>query len=360
MSVDAVYIHIPFCISKCNYCDFLSFSSTKEKRKKYVDYLIKEIELYPKYTYDTIYFGGGTPSLLDCEDIERILDKFDKKSGVEITLEVNPKTVTLEKLKKLYEIGVNRLSIGTQTFNDRYLEILGRGHSSSDAINTYEMARIAGFKNISLDLMFSLPNQKINEVLEDLTKLLELRPEHFSIYSLIWEEGTNFFKKLEKGIFKETENEIEAEMFEKIIDLSSKNGYNHYEISNFSIPNYESKHNSKYWRNKRYLGVGLGASGYIDNIRYKNQVQFSKYYDKIENGEFPILEKEKLTLADEEQYKYMLGFRLLKEGVVADGKYLEKCIYLEKKGFLKSDGRKYTLTHKGIMYANDVIENFLE
>lgn len=357
--VDGVYIHIPFCMSICNYCDFLSFISKEEERKKYVDYLLKELDLYPEYEYDTVYFGGGTPSILNCEDVERILKKLKIKKGAEVTLEVNPKSVDLEKLKELKRVGINRLSIGIQTFDDEMLKTLGRRHNSNEGIETYLQAREARFENISLDLMFSLPNQSFEDVKKDLEKLLELRPEHFSIYSLIWEEGTPFFKKLQEGVYRETDNELEAQMFEYIIDRATEAGYIHYEISNFCIPNKEARHNSKYWENKEYLGIGLGASGYIGKKRYKNQVQFSKYYANIERGILPIFEEEIVDINAKEEYRYMLGFRLLKRGVVPSEKYLEKCISLEKKGFLKKVGEGYVLTRKGILLANDVINEFI-
>ena len=357
--VDGVYIHIPFCMSICNYCDFLSFISKEEERKKYVDYLLKELDLYPEYEYDTVYVGGGTPSILNCEDVERILKRLNIKEGAEVTLEVNPKSVDLEKLRELKRVGINRLSIGIQTFDNEMLKILGRRHNSNEGIETYLQAREAGFENISLDLMFSLPNQSFEDVKRDLEKLLELRPEHFSIYSLIWEEGTPFFKKLQEGVYSETDNELEAQMFEYIIDRATEVGYIHYEISNFCLLNKEARHNSKYWENKEYLGVGLGASGYIGKKRYKNQVQFSKYYDNIERGILPILEEEIVDIDAKEEYRYMLGFRLLKRGVVPSEKYLEKCISLEKRGFLKKVGEGYVLTRKGILLANDVIDEFI-
>lgn len=357
--VDAIYIHIPFCLKKCDYCDFISFSSTKEKMKEYVNYLIKEIELYPEYEYDTVYFGGGTPSILEIEDLERVLKKLKIKNDAEITIEVNPKTVDLEKLKRLKAIGFNRLSIGIQSFNKKFLKILGRAHTSIDGIKTYLNARKAGFKNISLDLMFSLPTQTLDDVKQDLDLLFKLKPEHFSIYSLIWEEGTVFFEKLEKNIFKETENEVEGMMYEMIIDMSKKNGYTHYEISNFSLPNMESRHNTKYWENKQYLGIGLGASGYINKIRYKNEVQFSKYYAKIKNKVFPFLEKEGITSENYEKYTYMLGFRLLEKGVKVSDNYLETVLKLTGKGLVFEKNGKYLLTKNGIMLANDVISEFI-
>lgn len=357
--LDAIYFHIPFCSQKCGYCDFLSFASDGEMRKKYVNYLIKEISLYPEYKYDTVYFGGGTPSLLEYKDVEKIIKNIEVAPCAEVTMEVNPKTVDLNYLKKIRSLGVNRLSMGVQSFNDRLLKILGRIHNSQEAIDTYLDARKAGFKNISLDLMFSLPGQTIADVRTDLKQLFKLRPEHFSIYSLIWEEGTPFYKKLEKGEFQITDNDKEAEMYELIISEAEKAGYVHYEISNFALPGFEARHNSKYWENREYLGIGLGASGYIKDLRYKNQVQFFQYYDSIDNGIVPIMEKEKVEKKEFKEYEYILGLRLLKKGIKPEKEYLVKCLKLEKNGFLERKENSFILSKKGIMLANDVLTEFL-
>ncbi|MGL4980944.1 MAG: radical SAM family heme chaperone HemW, partial [Fusobacteriaceae bacterium] len=313
--MDAIYIHIPFCLKKCSYCDFLSFSGSKaDEREQYVDYLIKEIKLYPENSYDTVYFGGGTPSILNPEQIKRILDVLKIEEGAEVTLETNPKTVDYEKLLKFKEVGINRLSIGVQSFNEKHLKNLGRLHKATEAEEIYNEARRAGFDNISLDLMFSLPEESQEELKEDLDKIFQLKPEHFSIYSLIWEEGTEIFKKLEKGEYQETENEIEAEMYKYIIAKSRDEGYNHYEISNFALPQKEARHNSKYWRNEEYLGIGLGASGYFQGVRYKNIENFREYYDMIEDIKKPISETEIVEQTDKETYRNILGLRLLQEG----------------------------------------------
>lgn len=370
--LDAIYIHIPFCVRKCDYCDFLSFQSNKEERKKYVDFLIKEIELYPKYKYDTVYFGGGTPSLLDGEDIKRILSVLDINQDAEVTLEANPKTIDYEKLVEFREAGINRLSLGIQSFDEELLKTLGRLHTKEEGVKAYEEARKAGFNNISLDLMFSLPGQSLEGVKADLSKLISLEPEHFSIYSLIWEPDTKFFEKLESGAFHETDNDLEASMYEMIIDYSKDHGYEHYEISNFSKPNYEARHNSKYWRNEEYVGVGLGASGYINNIRYKNQMKFNDYYDSILIGKKPVLEIEEVNSSMEEEYRHILGLRLLNEGIIPskEERYIKIYNELFNQGFIKeitknkekdneNAEKRYVLTKKGIFLANDVFEKLI-
>jgi len=358
--IDAIYIHIPFCMNKCEYCDFLSFKSTGSERDRYVDYLIKEIELYPGYKYDTVYFGGGTPSLLKPEDIERILNKLNINKGTEVTLEVNPKTVDYDKLRAFREAGINRMSIGVQSFNEKHLKTLGRLHDRERAITTFESARSAGFDNISIDLMFSLPDQTMDELSEDLERIKKMKPEHISIYSLIWEEGTPFYEKLGKGEYNETDNEIEAYMYEGIIKRLKAAGYVHYEISNFSLPGKQARHNSKYWENKEYVGVGLGASGYLDDIRYKNIVDFKEYYDKIDTNRRPRIEEEKVDRKAVEEYKFILGLRLLEVGVEAKGNYLKKCLELEKKGYLERRGEKFVLTEQGVFLANNVFQEFLD
>lgn len=359
--VDAIYIHVPFCVKKCDYCDFLSFESTKEARKKYVEFLIKEIKMYPKYKYDTVYFGGGTPSLLEPKDVNLILKELEINKNAEVTLEANPKTVDYEKLKGFREAGINRLSMGIQSFSDKFLKILGRLHNSQEGEEAYFMARKAGFKNISLDLMFSLPNQTFDDVKKDLEKIILLNPEHFSIYSLIWEPETKFFEKLEKGEYKETDNDLEASMYEMIIKYSEEKGYSHYEISNFAKKGFEARHNSKYWRNEEYVGVGLGASGYINGIRYKNKMKFTDYYDSILLGEKPIFEKETVNQEAKEEYRHILGLRLLKEGIYPSSseKYLKIYSELEKNNFIEKKSEKYVLTKKGVFLANDVFEKFI-
>jgi len=356
---DAIYIHIPFCINKCQYCDFLSFKSTPYKRREYVEYLKKEIKLYPEFEYDTVYFGGGTPSLLDPFEVKEILELLQIREDSEVTLEVNPKSVDLEKLRAFRNAGINRLSIGVQSFDPYYLKLIGRLHTGIEAEEVYRDARKAGFENVSLDLMFSLPGQSIEDVRKDLVKIAKLRPEHISIYSLIWEEGTPLYEKLLKGELKETDNEIEAEMYELIIDFLKSKGYIHYEVSNFSLPGKEARHNTKYWENKEYLGAGLGASGYIGNQRYKNAVNFEDYYGKIDNSEKPYEEVEVLKEKEKDEYRYILGLRLLEKGVEADKEYIDKCVELEKKGYLMKKSGRYILTHKGLMIANDVFEEFI-
>ena len=361
---DAIYIHIPFCVKKCGYCDFLSFSceeKSKADRSEYVEKLIEEIRLYPKLKYDTVYFGGGTPSLLEVEEIEKILEELSINKNAEITLEVNPQTVDIEKLEGFKKIGINRLSIGIQSFNDEKLKVLGRIHSKDIALKTYDDARKAGFENISIDLIFATPDQTIEELEEDLDIVEKLSPEHISIYSLIWEEGTKFMDLLNSGKLNPLDNALEAKMYELIIERLKKIGYLHYEISNFAKKGYEGRHNSKYWKNVEYIGAGLGASGYYKGSRYKNKVELSDYYKKIDMAEKPLMEEEEVSDKDRIDNYYILGLRLLNEGIVAeDNIYFEKIKNLCKEGYLKNEEERYKLTSKGLMFANDVFVEIME
>lgn len=358
------YIHIPFCERKCNYCDFTSLKGTDNQIKKYVDYLSREIDIYSKEydlseKQDTIYFGGGTPSLLPIDSLEKILSKFSYDKNTEITIEVNPKTVDINKLKEYKKLGINRLSIGIQTFNDDNLKVLGRIHNSQEAIEVYNLARKYGFENISLDIIFSLPNQTLYMLQNDLEKLVSLNPNHISVYSLIWEEGTKFFRDLKSGKLKETDNDLEANMYEYIIEFLKSKDYIHYEISNFSKKSFESRHNSIYWENKEYLGVGLSAAGYLGSVRYKNFFYLEDYYNNLNKNILPIDEKEILIEEDIEQYRYLLGFRLLNKVIVPSEKYLKRCMSLYKEGYLVEKDNGYILSHKGLMLFNDFISNFL-
>ena len=386
--IDAIYIHIPFCDKKCEYCDFCTFVRMEKEYRKYVDYLIREIRMYPKFKYDTIYFGGGTPSLLPVGMIKEIMDELDWTGNAEITLELNPTDMTLEKLKEIREIGINRLSIGIQSFQNHVLDFIGRQHSSDDAVNVYKMARKAGFNNITVDLMFGIPNQSIEDLQQDLNILKELKPENVSIYSLIWEEGTVFWSKLQKGILSEIDQDVEAQMYEMIIEFFNENGYCHYEISNFAridenfqknrninknynlekridfqnfseikkneeilkneiFQNIESfemikerqknsgRHNLKYWRNKKFIGVGMSAAAYYGENRHSNVRTFNRYYKFLDNEKLPIDENtvEIVDKIESEKLSRMLGLRLIQEGIgYFEDKRVEKLI---KNGLLE-------------------------
>ena len=362
---DAIYLHIPFCTKKCDYCDFCTFINMNKEYEKYCTALIEEIKLYPKENlYDTIYFGGGTPSLLPVNLISDIMVNLKYKKDSEITLELNPNDITKENLKSLKEIGINRLSIGIQSFQAHILKFIGRDHTGNDAIKIFKESREVGFENISVDLMFGIPNQSLDDLKKDLELIKELSPENISIYSLIWEEGTLFWSKLQKGILFEMDQDLEADMFEYIIDFLTDLGYIHYEISNFSKENMYGKHNIKYWENKEFIGVGLSASEYLNGIRTSNVKNFHKYYYSLKNKKKPIDEKT-IEIVDEkekEKLKSMLGLRLVKKGTeYFNNKKIENLL---KDGLLEifenEEGKKrLRLTRKGILLANNVFIEFV-
>ena len=362
---DAIYLHIPFCTKKCDYCDFCTFINMNKEYEKYCTALIEEIKLYPKENlYDTIYFGGGTPSLLPVNLISDIMVNLKYKKDSEITLELNPNDITRENLKSLKEIGINRLSIGIQSFQDHILKFIGRDHTGNDAIKIFKESREVGFENISVDVMFGIPNQNLDDLKKDLELIKELSPENISIYSLIWEEGTLFWSKLQKGILFEMDQDLEADMFEYIIDFLTDLGYIHYEISNFSKENMYGKHNIKYWENKEFIGVGLSASEYLNGIRTSSVKNFHKYYCSLKNKKKPIDEKT-IEIVDEkekEKLKSMLGLRLVKKGTeYFNNKKIENLL---KDGLLEifenEEGKKrLRLTRKGILLANNVFIEFV-
>ena len=333
-NVDALYVHIPFCEKKCEYCDFCTFINMSREYEKYTEALVKELKMYPEYEYDTVYFGGGTPSLLPIELLSYIMENIKYKKEGEITLELNPNHV---------------------------LKFLGRLHSGEDAVRVFRDARNAGFENISVDLMFGIPNQSLEDLKKDLETIIQLSPENVSIYSLIWEEGTVFWSKLQKGILSEMDQDLEAEMYEEIIDFLKKNGYVHYEISNFSKKGMGGVHNLKYWRNKEFIGAGLSAATYCKGKRYSNVRSFSKYYRCIEENIFPVDDKsiEIVDKEEEKKLKNMLGLRLTEEGT----EYFEaeEVKKLLDNGLLErfDGGKRMRLTEKGILLANDVFVEFI-
>lgn len=287
-----IYIHIPFCVRKCKYCAFLSAPADAETREIYVNSLVDEIKqckvnFISSGPADTVYFGGGTPSVLTTEQIQRILDAVRKTYGIaddaEITLEANPATLgtddeEVEKtLVELRNIGINRLSMGVQSLHDDVLSFIGRIHSAEDVRRDYRIARKVGFNNINLDLIFSLPGAERAQHIDDLKKLIEMKPEHISCYSLQIEEDTEFMRMFDEGLIEEVPDEVDRETYHEICNILKAAGYEHYEISNFALPGYHSRHNSSYWDMSEYIGLGLGASGFVGGVRYKNTDELGEY-----------------------------------------------------------------------------------
>jgi len=375
-----LYIHIPFCVQKCKYCDFLSAPADDATKKRYADALCKEIagykELTKGYELATIYFGGGTPSVLDVSLTEQILttvrNRFDVNQTAEITLEVNPGTASLEKLERYKELGINRLSIGVQSAKEKELALLGRIHSFEDAKQTVLWAREAGFTNISLDLMSALPNQSLEDYKENVEAILALNPEHISSYSLIVEEGTPFYAQYAEGMPKEDElpdEETDRAMYAYTKERLVQAGYQRYEISNYAKPGYESRHNSSYWIGTEYLGVGLGASSLITNARYHNETDLLSYMEEVEAGKDVRREIERLVPEEQMEEFMILGLRMMRGvsraefqkrfGIPIETVYGNALNKLEKSGLLIREGDTISLTEHGIDVSNQVFVEFV-
>ena len=297
-----IYLHIPFCKKRCIYCDF--FSSTRnEKKATYIEALCQELELRRDYLdeerIETIYFGGGTPSQLAKEDFERIFSSLYKiypiSPEAEITLEANPDDLSPEYIHMLRTLPFNRLSIGIQTFNENTLKLLQRRHTAQQAIEAFTRCREAGFHNISIDLMYGLPGETMESWEKDLQQALEMKPEHISAYHLIYEEGTPLWKLRQQHQVEEVEEDLSVSLFTTLIHRLKEHGYQHYEISNFSLPGFHSHHNSSYWTGKKYLGCGASAHSYNGHSRQWNVASIEKYIQGIEQKK-PEYEIEELDL----------------------------------------------------------------
>lgn len=313
-----IYIHIPFCDTKCGYCDFYSITD-HSARKSFIKNLLKEIKHYatPPFSdnvFDTIYFGGGTPSLLTLSEMEKILSEIYQQYSIcndcEITVETNPATADIIKLAEYQKLGINRLSIGIQSFNDDELKYLGRIHSSQEAVQSYNDARSAGFGNISLDLIFAIPGQNITGWLNNLKQTIALKPEHISAYNLIFEEGTPFYKKLIAGQIKKQSEIQELNLYQETINQLDSEGYRLYEVSNYAQSDgVLSRHNYKYWNHTNYLGFGPSAHSYWEKKRWSNVRSIHRYIDNLKNGKTTIDFSENLTTDTLMFEKIMLGLR---------------------------------------------------
>lgn len=374
-----IYIHIPFCKRKCFYCDFCSFETNANLYKEYVNCLIEEIKNSnvnnKEVLIKTMYIGGGTPSIIDEKYIELIIstlkDKFNFDKKCEMTIEVNPGTANIDKLKKYKEIGINRLSIGLQTTNDRLLNLIGRIHNFSEFENVYDIAKSVGFKNVNVDLMIGLPTQTIDDVVESLDKIIKKNPEHISVYSLILEEGTKLEKMVKNRKIEVLEDELERDMYWTVKRTLEQNGYNHYEISNFAKSGFESKHNTDCWKQHEYLGFGLSAHSYFNDIRYSNIYDISKYISNIKNKDFEknVETNEIQDIKSKENEFIILGLRMLK-GVNIDSfykifnenptrMYAKQIEKLTNQGLIKIQNGNIKLTDKGIDFANIVWSEFI-
>ena len=378
-----IYVHIPFCKQKCYYCDFKSYANKEELIEKYIKWLkyeIKEVGEGNKLDYEndlddlvtvkTIYIGGGTPSYLDSkyikEIIEEIRENFKLEDKVEITIEVNPGTVNKTKLLDYINSGINRISIGLQSTDNELLKRIGRIHKYEDFLQTYNMAREVGFKNINVDLMLALPGQTIAKLEKGLKQVIDLQPEHISLYSLIIEDGTKIEKMLKNNEITLPDENIERKMYWEVKKQLEKAGYVHYEISNFAKPGYESKHNLSCWNQEEYLGFGIAAHSYFNGERYSNTEDFDKYFEHPEDSK---IIHEKQTQEDKQREFMLLGLRKIEGVKISDfkNKFIENPIYLYREslsklvtqGLIEIDIDSIRLTNRGIDLANLVWEEFV-
>ncbi|MCD6410321.1 radical SAM family heme chaperone HemW [bacterium] len=374
----ALYLHIPFCLKKCNYCDFVSFPYRRDRLKKYISCLASEISLSSEKLgingckVGAIYLGGGTPSLLQPEDLAEIIraikNNFDINEPCEFTMEVNPETVQYNKFKEFKDLGVNRVSLGAQSFNDKTLKILGRVHNSRQIYIAYETLRKAGFENINLDLMFALPGENLLDTEYSLREAINLRPGHISYYSLTIEKGTEFYEK--RNSLKLPDDDLDYEEYSKGIEILENSGYTHYEISNFAKPGFESKHNKIYWKNLPYIGFGVSAASYLRRGRFQNTSSLYEYCDKINQNILPVSYSEHLTAKFAKAEHLILNLRLLKDGVDKNLYYIrfgtlpefdfyETIEKLKSLHLIKVEPGKILLSRKGVFIANSVFTEFL-
>ncbi|MFC4710076.1 radical SAM family heme chaperone HemW [Enterococcus eurekensis] len=373
----SAYIHIPFCEHICYYCDFNKVFLEGQPVDEYIEALLKEIQLtleqYPTDVSETIYIGGGTPTSLSAKQLDVLLTGVHRllptSTTKELTVEANPGDLTSEKLDILKSHGVNRLSMGVQTFDDRLLKKIGRKHSAQDVYDTIRLLEKKQFDNVSIDLIYALPGQTIESFRDTLNQALAFGLPHYSMYSLILENKTMFMNWVRQGRLELPSQESETQMFAEAMEAMEKAGHHQYEISNFATPGKESMHNLVYWNNENYFGFGAGASGYLGNQRYKNVGPIQHYLKPLRSNQRPIIETEELTLKNQIEEEMFLGLRKIEGVSLANFKEKFKKeltdVYqmilpeLEEKGLAIIDENRLRLTSKGLFIGNDVFEKFL-
>ncbi len=376
--VKAAYIHIPFCEQICHYCDFNKFLLQGQPVDEYLDVMDLEmkrlVQSADQEPIETIYIGGGTPTALNEEQLERMIESVKANlqpihPDVEFTVEANPSVTDRNKLTVLKEAGVNRLSIGVQAFQDTLLTALNRNHRQADVWKMIAEAQSIGFENISIDLMFGLPGQTLDMFKQSVHHALELDVPHISAYSLQVEKQTVFYIRDQKGQLTLPGEEQESEMFEYLISTLRENGYTQYEISNFGKPGYESHHNLVYWKNDEYYGIGAGAHGYLANHRYENVKPLPHYIRKIKDGELPQRLSNELTEKEQMEEEVFLGLRkmsgvdkkvfLERYNVQIDEIFAAQIEKLVAEGLLINDAESLRLTQKGVFLGNEVFQEFI-
>ena len=370
-----IYIHIPFCKSRCSYCDFATGLYQSDIAERYVEALVREIRTTLQTTkVDTIYFGGGTPSMLSPDQIKRILlavhESFQVQPNSEVTMEINPGSVTLEILREFRASGINRASFGAQTFDDTELAKLGRAHSAADTLKTFQSLRDAGFDNVSFDLIAGLPGQAFVGWQENVERSLKLRPEHLSFYLLEVHSSTPLAQHIERGIQPKPDEDLAGEMYEWMLERASLAGYEHYEISNLCLAGHESCHNTKYWTGAAYYGFGCSAHSYDGaRRRWSNERDVASYVDAIVSGNTPIVEQHELTHEEMRAEAIFLGMRMMKGvdtreykqlyGVDLREEHREDFSRFEEAGLIEFEGNQVRLTRTGALMSNEVFASFV-
>ena len=368
----SAYVHIPFCTQICYYCDFSKVFIKNQPVDAYLEHLIQETRSYEIGKLRTLYIGGGTPTALSAQQLAYLLTELPKVMDLseveEFTIEANPGDLDPDKIAVLKDSQVNRVSLGVQTFDNKMLKKIGRSHQEQDIYDNIHHLKQAGFDNISIDLIYALPGQTMDQVKENVAKAIDLDIPHMSLYSLILENHTVFMNRMRRGKLPLPKEELEAEMFEYIIEELEKAGFEHYEISNFSKPGFESRHNLVYWDNAEYYGLGAGASGYVDGIRYKNHGPIRNYLEAVEAGKARITE-EHLTLEEKMEEELFLGLRKKtgvskarfeeKFGVSFDQRYGQVVASLTEQGLLVPDDKQVRMTKRGLFLGDTVAEKFI-
>ena len=368
----SAYVHIPFCTQICYYCDFSKVFIKNQPVDAYLEHLIQETRSYEIGKLRTLYIGGGTPTALSAQQLAYLLTELPKVMDLseveEFTIEANPGDLDPDKIAVLKDSQVNRVSLGVQTFDNKMLKKIGRSHQEQDIYDNIRHLKQAGFDNISIDLIYALPGQTMDQVKENVAKAIDLDIPHMSLYSLILENHTVFMNRMRRGKLPLLKEELEAEMFEYIIEELEKAGFEHYEISNFSKPGFESRHNLVYWDNAEYYGLGAGASGYVDGIRYKNHGPIRHYLEAVEAGKARIIE-EHLTLEEKMEEELFLGLRKKtgvskarfeeKFGVSFDQRYGQVVASLTEQGLLVPDDKQVRMTKRGLFLGDTVAEKFI-
>ncbi|HGC9733367.1 TPA: radical SAM family heme chaperone HemW [Streptococcus agalactiae] len=368
----SAYVHIPFCTQICYYCDFSKVFIKNQPVDAYLQALIREFRSYDITELRTLYIGGGTPTSISAVQLDYLLTELSRDLNLntleEFTIEANPGDLTVDKIEVLQKSAVNRVSLGVQTFNDKHLKRIGRSHNEVQIYSTIDALKTAGFQNISIDLIYALPGQTMDDVRSNVAKALSLNIPHLSLYSLILEYHTVFMNKMRRGKLHLPTEDLEAEMFEYIISEMERNGFEHYEISNFTKPGFESRHNLMYWDNVEYYGVGAGASGYLDGIRYRNRGPIQHYLKGVSEGNARLSEE---VLSKNEMMEEELFLGLRKKKGVSIGKFEQKfgtsfekrygqiVQELQSDGLLKENNGFIQMTKKGLFLGDTVAEKFI-